>query len=95
MGKTYYIDIDGTICTNTDGDYESAVPFKDRIDEFNELVKDNHVVYWTSRGVTTGIDWTELTTKQLQYWGVKYHELRLGKPHYDIFICDKSVNPNE
>ena len=24
MGKTYYIDIDGTICTNTDGDYESA-----------------------------------------------------------------------
>ena len=40
----------------------------------------------------TGIDWTELTGQQLKKWGAKYHECKLGKPDYDLFICDKAVN---
>jgi hypothetical protein len=31
--------------------------------------------------------------QQLDAWGVKYHELRLGKPVYDLFIDDKAMNP--
>ena len=33
----YVIDIDGTICTNTNGNYEKAIPYKDRIDKVNKL----------------------------------------------------------
>ena len=31
-----------------------------------------------------------LTQAQLKMWGVKYHELLMGKPHADIFIDDKA-----
>lgn len=89
----YFVDIDGTICTNTDGEYKDAVPFSSNIRKINELYDaGNEIVYWTARGSTTGIDWTELTTNQLKKWGVKYTELHLRKPHYDLFICDKAMN---
>jgi len=29
---------------------------------------------------------------QLIEWGAKYHQVKLGKPHYDLFICDKAIN---
>ena len=95
--KVYYIDVDNTICTPVEnGDYASAEPHLDRIEEYNKFYEDgNTVIYWTARGATTGIDWTELTEKQFKEWGVKCHEVKLGKPHYDVWIDDKSVNPNE
>ena len=34
----------------------------------------------------------EITKDQLRAWGVKHHELIMGKPHYDIFIDDKAIN---
>ena len=34
---TYVFDIDGTLCTLTDGDYEQAKPMIDRIEKVNEL----------------------------------------------------------
>ena len=40
----------------------------------------------------TGIDWLELTKEQLDEWDVKYHDVKIGKPHYDLFICDKAIN---
>jgi uncharacterized HAD superfamily protein len=89
----YFVDIDGTICTNTEGKYDVAVAFHSRIKKMNDLYDEgNEIIYWTARGGTTGIDWTELTTEQLKKWGVKYTELRMRKPHYDLFICDKAVN---
>jgi len=94
--KLYMIDVDNTICSQSEnGDYSSAEPWMDRIEEYNKLYNSGHtVIYWTARGTTTGIDWRELTEQQFGYWGVKYHELRLGKPHYDVFIDDKCINPN-
>ena len=38
----YCFDIDGTICSFTDGDYESAVPFSARIEQLNKLFIDGH-----------------------------------------------------
>jgi hypothetical protein len=89
----YIVDIDGTICTNTGGEYEKASPLEANIDKINRLYDEgNKITYWTARGSTTGIDWTDLTTQQLDEWGVRYTELRMKKPDYDLFICDKAVN---
>ena len=32
-----------------------------------------------------------MTFKQLKKWGLNFHELKFGKPSYDIFIDDKSL----
>ncbi len=34
----------------------------------------------------------ELTKEQLDSWGVKYHDLFLGKPQGDLYIDDKGIN---
>ena len=96
-----YVDIDETIC-NISGsdssvarDYNKAVPILERIEKINNLYDEGHtIVYWTARGSLTGIDWRELTEKQLKTWGVKYHDLRLDKPYYNLFIDDKNINSN-
>jgi len=89
----YIVDIDGTICTNTRGDYAQAEPFMDRIQYFNNLYDQGHEIhYWTARGGNSGIDWTTLTRQQFANWQVKYTTLKLGKPVYDIWIDDKAVN---
>ena len=91
----YYVDIDETICTY-DGvkrEYPNAKPIRENIEKINSLYDEGHtVVYWTARGATTGIDWTVLTLEQLERWGAKYTEAKLGKPNYDVFICDKAIN---
>lgn len=93
----YYVDIDETICFyEGQREYPSARPLQGNIDVVNKLYDEgNTVVYWTARGAVTGIDWTELTKKQLEAWGAKYTELRLNKPNYDIFICDKAINSRD
>ena len=91
--KTYVIDIDGTICTNTYGAYDKSEPFVERIKYVNKLFKEgNKIKFFTARGSETGLDWRDLTEKQLNLWGVKYHELIMGKPDGDIFIDDKAFN---
>jgi hypothetical protein len=104
--KVIFVDIDGTICyyKNSDLkssvpnsiDYNSAIPYFERIEKINKLFDEgNVIVYWTSRGSRSGINWFQLTLNQLNKWGVKYTELRLGKPHYDIYIDDKSINSDD
>lgn len=90
----YCFDLDGTLCTNTDGEYELAKPFHDRIKTVNDLFKSgNTIIIDTARGSTTKIDWSELTKKQLDMWGVMHNELRVGvKLNADVFIDDKGIN---
>jgi uncharacterized HAD superfamily protein len=92
----YYVDIDGTICDQELGKhYSLSKPYKERIEHFNELFDQGHEIhYWTARGQQSKIDYTELTKQQLKDWGVKYTSLKLGKPHYDLWIDDKSRNAN-
>ena len=40
------------------------------------------------------IAWKDITESQFKKWGVKHHDLKLGKPAYDLFICDKVMNSN-
>ena len=90
----YFIDIDDTICTLSESmKYETATPIMRAIDKVNQLYSNgHHIVFWTARGTGSGIDWRELTEAQLSSWGVQYHELRFGKPIYDVFIDDKNLN---
>ncbi len=89
---TYCFDIDGTLCSNTEGAYESAEPFAHVIARVNDLFKAGHqIILYTARGSTTGIDWRPVTEKQLTAWGVLYHRLVLGKPTADIYVDDKAV----
>lgn len=93
MVKTYVVDIDGTICSQVCGNYEKAEPFLDRIRHFNQLFdQGNKIIYYTSRGMTTGLDWTALTKQQLDSWGVKYTGIRMNKLAYDVWIDDKAHN---
>ena len=92
-----FVDIDDTICyyktENVENDYSIAIPYKERIEYINKLYEDgNNIVYWTARETVTGINWREITERQLTEWDCKYHELRMGKPAYDLFIDDKNIN---
>lgn len=96
--KIIYIDIDDTICKLEKDclDYSKATPIKKNIKKANELYdNDNVIVYWTARGTKTKINWEDLTKKQFEEWGVKYHELKFNKPFYDIFIDDKALNARD
>ena len=89
--KNFCFDIDGTICTITDGKYDEAEPYLDRISQLNKLHEEgNKIILYTARGTSTGIDWKEITTAQLHKWGVNYDELLFGKPEADFFVDDKA-----
>ena len=86
--KTYVFDIDGTICSNTNGKYELASPYNERINYINDLYKKGNIIkYFTARGTTTGIDWHELTKRQLNEWGAFYHELIFRKTSSRRYLC--------
>lgn len=88
------IDIDNTICTQ-EKDYSDAKPYMNRIKKINELYKEgNEIIFFTARGTDTGLDWKDITEKQLKKWGVKYHGLIFGKPSADIYIDDRSEKDN-
>jgi len=92
--KTFCIDIDGTICTeNPHIKYEYAKPVQKVIDKINKLFENgNTIKLHTARGAASGTDWKEITEKQLEEWGVKYHELIMGKPYADYYIDNKAVD---
>ena len=91
---TYLIDIDDTICTLSGSmQYETAQPIPKAIEKVNRLFEEGHeIIFWTARGTRSGVDWRQLTEAQILSWGVQYHELRFGKPVYDVFIDDKNIN---
>lgn len=91
--RVFCFDLDGTLCTNTHGDYESAQPFPWAVERVNALAAAGHrIVVFTARGSTTGVDWRELTEGQLRRWGVAFDELRLGKPGADVYVDDRALH---
>ncbi len=95
----YVFDIDGTICETKDSNYEESIPIQNRIDFINELYDEgNHIVFYTARGMGRSKNFAgyantaffKMTEKQLLGWGVKFHELHLGKPAGDLYVDDKA-----
>jgi hypothetical protein len=94
----YIFDIDGTICTHTTGNYDEAEPLVERIAKNNSLYEQGHtIIYQTARGMGRTNNnvmksyklFYSYTVNQLDGWGVKYHDLFLGKPNGDIYVDDK------
>jgi len=96
---TFAVDIDGTLCTQTEGDYERAVPDEGAIALVNRLFDEgDRIVVYTSRymGRAAGDPAAaerlggDFTRRQLDGWGVRYHELRFGKPRFALLIDDRT-----
>tara|TARA_R100000005_G_C4990143_1_gene197652 strand:- start:1228 stop:1548 length:321 start_codon:yes stop_codon:yes gene_type:complete len=101
---TYVFDIDGTICTLTQGKYDEAEPILQRIEKVNSLYDQGHtILFQTARGMgRSGNSYAyadtafhNFTKEQLDSWGVKYHGLFLGKPAGDIYIDDKGCKDED
>jgi hypothetical protein len=91
--RTYVLDIDGVVCKTKNGDYRNAKPLKGRIAKINKLYKDgNTIIFYTSRGYLTKINWSGLTDKQFKRWKVKHHEIIFGKPYADVYVDDHAMD---
>jgi len=98
---TYVFDIVGTLCTKiNNGDYSNAKPITERIDIVNFLYEEgNTIIMQTARGMgrhknnpqKAVEEFYAMTATQLKNWGVKYHQLFLGKPAGDIYVDDKGI----
>ncbi|WP_153115858.1 acylneuraminate cytidylyltransferase family protein [Rhodocyclus tenuis] len=96
-GRTFVFDIDGVIATLAPAnDYERAFPLDDNIALINRLYDlGNKIVLFTARGSATGRDWVDLTRGQMSSWGVKYHDLRFGKPAADFYVDDRMMSVSD
>ena len=85
----FAIDIDGTLTEETEGwDYANRTPNFKRIEGVNRLhAEGHHILLFTARFEED----REVTTFWLRKFGVRYHNLILGKPQYDFIIDDKSL----
>jgi hypothetical protein len=88
---TYCFDLDDTLCVTNGLDYSRSSPILERIEKVNRLYDAGCTIkIFTARGSETGIDWRDLTQGQLNMWGVKHHQLILGKPAADFYVDDKA-----
>ena len=88
----YCIDVDGTVCSTIEEDYQNATPIYAAIQLIQKMKKDGHyIILFTARGSMTGIDWRPLTLQQMELWGVPFDELIFGKPAADIYIDDRAL----
>jgi CMP-N,N'-diacetyllegionaminic acid synthase len=92
--KTFFIDIDNTLCATDGTDYAGAQPWPERIAVVTRLYEAGHrIVIWTARGSLNGVTLAlrHLTESQLETWGVCYHELRIDKPFFDVLVDDRAL----
>lgn len=94
---TYRVDVDDTICFYGDErEYGLAEPNHENIAKINALYDKGHsIIYWTARGSRSGVDWSELTAKQLAEWGAKFHEVQCNKLYFDVLIDDRALRIEE
>lgn len=92
----YAFDIDNTLVSTKDNDYVNSTPIANRIKYVNKLYDEDHyIILYTARGSRSGKDYRDLTESQMKKFGVKYHELVMGKVDCDFFIDDKAVTLKE
>ena len=88
--QTIYVDIDGTLTVETEGhDYARRTPRFDVLEKIRNMYNSGHcIVLWTSRWPVD----ERVTREWLKRWNVRFHELKLSKPSFDLYICDKAIN---
>jgi len=106
--KTIAFDLDDVICFRPNGyehlgpeKYFYCEPYEETIELINSLYDDDYkIIIYTARGMSQFAGniieiYSKLynqTNDQLKSWGVKYHQLIMGKIHYDVLIDDKALN---
>lgn len=106
--KIIAFDLDDVICFRPDeyedlgpSKYLHCQPHEEVVKLVNSLYDDGYkVIIYTARGMTQFAGniieiyskLYNLTNEQLKSWGVKYHQLVMGKIHYDVLIDDKALN---
>ncbi len=99
-------DLDDVLCYRTSEQgkvekYKTCKPIMEMVAICNQCYDAGYkIVIYSARGMTGfngNVDAIysnlyDLTTKQLSEWGVKYHQLIMGKVHYDLLIDDKAIN---
>jgi len=106
MSKIIAFDLDDVLCYRTSEEgsvakYHTCKPIHSMINIVNELYDNgNTILIYTARGMSSFKGnmenakhfLYELTENQLSDWGIKYHQLHMGKIHYDILVDDKAIN---
>ncbi len=101
--KIFIFDLDNTLCRTKKSNYKGSKPIKERIKIVNQLKDNGHeIIIYTARymnrynGNVKKIKkkYYKLTYNFLLRIGLKFTKLIMGKPKYDFFIDDKSINPN-
>lgn len=88
----YVFDLDGTLVTESNGNYAKCKPIQERINKVNELFKDHTIVIQTARGK----GWQNFTEEQLNKFGVKYNVLSCGDKIFGHFyIDDKAIKDTD
>ena len=104
--KIIAFDLDDVLCFRTSNEtgidkYHTCYPNNEMIEIVNKYYDSGATIkIYTARGMTIfGGDVNKiysnlynLTLNQLKNWNVKFHELVMGKLHYDLLIDDKVLN---
>ena len=107
--KTIAFDLDDVLCHRDEKatgpqKYLTCKPIFEMISIVNKCYEEGMIIkIYTARGQCTFhgdvskiyANLFELTTKHLREWGVKYHQLIMGKPHYDLLIDDKAMDSRD
>ncbi len=102
--KIFCFDLDNTICKTNGSDYDKSIPIIPVINLINRLFKKkNKIIIFTARYMGRNKENSKLvkkkyyqkTYKQLKKWNLKFDELIMGKPTFDVIIDDKSFDFNK
>jgi len=87
------VDIDGTITIETQGwDYENRTPNIEMVTWVNQHYDQGDFIELFSSRLKCD---KSVTIKWLKKHGVKYNNLILGKPKYDLYVGDETLRPEE
>ena len=101
------IDLDDTICSTKNGDYENSIPKEKVIKKIKEYKNLNfEIIIYTSRNMRTykgNVDLIKANTlpiiiKWLEKFDVPYDQIIVGKPWPSFggfYVDDKAIRPDE
>lgn len=107
VSKVIAVDLDDTLCFRPKevehlgaDKYKHCKPINENIEYVNALYDKGHtIVIYTARGMFTyNFDVSKIysnlytpTLNHLEEWGVKFHQLIMGKYPYDYLLDDKAI----